>query len=100
MSFRYTNRSDSTADVLVFQFDPTTTFNSHVTLQSTFRLSDAGFNVGISFPWAVPDSDMWIARSDGSGGFTEVTHFQFTSLTGTSFRLNGNATDGYTFLQS
>jgi len=98
MSVRFTERSDSTADVLVFSVDPSAPYDSHITVEPTFTLAGVTFNQGVSFPiWSTPEN-VWLALGDGSGGYTNLTPFD--TANGMNFRLMGNATDGYTFLQS
>lgn len=95
MSLRYTNQSDHAVDVLIFALDPAVVIN--VPVGPTYTISGVAHGQGASMAYPNPH-DYWIGLSDGAGGYTNLTLFNTGG--GMNVRQVGNATDGYTFLQS
>lgn len=100
MAYHITNRSDAATDILVFHLDLSTSVATNVAIHPAVVITSLAVGAaGVSFPW-VADAELWFAQPDGSGGYLNVTHFVIDSLHGNQFRIVGNSTDGYTFLQS
>ena len=101
-SIRYNNATtdNHSADVLVFGIDPTQ--SSPVTIVPTFTLAGIQSQHGITVPWN--EARTHFAISDGAGGLATLsdgsTFKTYELVNGTTIRQVGNATDGYTFLQS
>lgn len=96
-SIHYSNitTDDNDNDVLVLAVNPD--ISSALPQSPVYTLGEAQYH-GVTVAWGLPH--IWFKLSDGNGGFADLAASDFDTANGTNFRLGGNATDGYTFLQS
>jgi hypothetical protein len=97
VSIHYSNitTDNNTNDLQILAVDPSIT--SQYAQSPVYTVDESQYH-GATLAWGLPH--IWFKLSDGVGGFTALAASDFATSDGTTFRLAGNATDGYTILQS